>query len=163
MLGPDRGCCARIHCRFRISPNAFSTGCFVLRLDLWSGPFPSGWPEVHQPPPTIDLHSDLLARSGPDRSWRRVTPQISVIASTRMAIPPGWRAISTDSIEIAWSTGFAGVRLRLRIHSDSVAGVAYAFHDNIGPVEPTANVSGARVPCLARAALPPPALTVSVR
>ncbi len=60
---------------------------------------------------------------------------------------PGWRLRASDTVSVLWSSGFAGVSLTLVVQSDTLRGVARAFHDVIGPVQPTAEVILARFSC----------------
>ena len=59
----------------------------------------------------------------------------------------GWRVEGRSNVEIYWSTGFAGVVLKLDAAGDSLVGLAHAFHDVIGPVQPTAPVVAKRIAC----------------
>lgn len=121
-----------------------AAGCYRDTLGVWSGPFPSGLTAEHIPPPEFQLDTTMLAplrQSG----YRRVLPQ--AIGSRRRTFPAGWRAVTSDSIEVYWSTGFAGVKLHLRQHGDTLDGVAEAFYDVIGPTEPTAHIRAVRRIC----------------
>jgi hypothetical protein len=89
-----------------------------------------GWHDLRRdslellPPPRVRLDT-TVARTGSPR--RRVTeapgtlPSIHWIAS--------WREIAPDSLEMGWSTGFAGVILRLPMSGDTLRGVAESFYD----------------------------------
>ncbi len=122
-------------------------GCYRIRLGPWSGPFPSGWPDVHQPPPTFRLDSVPLPAPHDQGGFRRVSPDLAVLHGlTRF--PPGWKQVGRDSVHIYWSTGFSGVELRLvHVSPDTLHGVAEAFYDVIGPVEPTAPAVAWKIPC----------------
>jgi hypothetical protein len=126
-------------------------GCYNVETGRWTGPFPSGWPEVHQPPARIRLDSAHARFFTNDTSFRRLDPDIAVIAEVRAmrsgAPPPVWQLRGRDSLSMLWTTGFAGVRVTVRLRTDSLPGTAHAFHDVIGPVQPTAPVLLRRAPC----------------
>ena len=127
-------------------------GCYVIEVGEWSGPFPSGWPEIHQPPDSVRLR--------PQRAWPE-TP--ATLMRTELALsphlpelvrrgresrhPPTWEIGTADSLVLAWSTGFAGVVLTLAGTTDQLTGIARAFDDVAGVVQPTAPASAKRVAC----------------
>jgi hypothetical protein len=123
----------------RSSTLASVAGCYRINLGRWSWRFPSGLTTEHIPPEHFELDTALLGP--PDDAWhqRRVMPQMLVVAP-RHVWPAGWRFNGADSIEVTWSTGFAGVRLRLRSYGDTLRGRAQSFYDVVGPLEPTASV-----------------------
>jgi hypothetical protein len=62
--------------------------------------------------------------------------------------------MSKDSINMFWSTGFIGVRLRFVARGDSLVGTATAFRDahaSGDPPDPSASVIATRVNCAPRA------------
>jgi hypothetical protein len=129
-------------------------GCYALTTGAWSGPFPSGWPEAHQPPDTVHLHvTRARASSEPDGPFL-LSPNIPVLQQfeERMQFGdvPTWRPIEpVDSLLLLWHNGFAGVRIHATVEAEVFSGTAYAFHDVIGPniIQPTAPVRGHRVSC----------------
>ena len=118
-----------------------SDSCYALAVGPWSGPFPSGWPEIHQPPDTFAITSHS---SSWDHAYFEVRPGLPVLKGKGFAM---WKPISADSLTITWSSGFSGVSLAVVVHSDTLVGVATAFYDVIGPTEPQAPVKAARIAC----------------
>ena len=100
----------------------------------------------HIPPARFQLDSALLPPPFQRGKSRRVLPA-AIGGGARRNFPAGWRAVRADSIEVYWSTGFAGVRLHLRQRGDTLEGVAEAFYDVIGPTEPTAHIRAVRGAC----------------
>jgi hypothetical protein len=129
------------------APNA----CYELKLDSWSGPFPSGWPAVHQPPDTVYLHPDYAKTFGGRGQSPRASPHLAVVRKGSM-VDPIWETPTPDSLIVIWSTGFAGVRVHLELKGDSAIGVAHAFHDveGTGIVQPHAAARAKRITCIER-------------
>src|SRR6266550_6499987 len=117
--------------------------CYRVRLGQWSGAFPSGLTAEHIPPPVFKL--DTLKLAAPFDRWglKRVLP--ASLSVQRHSFPAGWRVVALDTIEVRWSTGFAGVRLRLNQRGDTLTGYAQSFWDVVGPREPTASVTAVKV------------------
>ena len=116
-------------------------GCYTVELGAWSGSFPSGSPTYHQPPSRMRLDTTETTRP---TGYYTVTPSIPRLGG-RMS--PRWRFRAPDTVRVFWSSGFAGVGLTLVVHGDTLRGVAKAFHDVIGPVQPSADVIAVRIPC----------------
>ena len=57
--------------------------------------------------------------------------------------PAGW-AVAGDSVDLGWSTGYTGVRLRLGVRGDTLVGRAVTFRDVHHPGEPPAPAAPAR-------------------
>ncbi len=117
-------------------------GCYTITLGEWSGPFPSGSADYHQPPATFRLDSTLRASR---QGYYTVTSAPLTPAIRRLV--PGWRLRGADTVSLHWSTGFAGVNLRLAVRGDTLRGTARAFQDVIGPTQPTANAVAIRISC----------------
>jgi hypothetical protein len=113
--------------------------CYALMLGAWSGPFPSGSPEVHQPPDTFQL---LSPAEGHYHHY--VRPGLPALGGRGWT---GWKRFSNDSVEVFWSTGFAGVRLVFTRLGDTLSGTATSFWDVIGPQEPIATATAIRIAC----------------
>ena len=116
------------------------TGCYSVTMGGWSGPFPSGSSEYHQPPRAFRLDTASISIDG----YHRVEPNIARLGNR---MQPGWRVSAPDSVHVFWSSGFAGVDLKLVARGDTLKGIARAFHDVIGPVQPTAPVVAVRIAC----------------
>jgi len=112
-----------------------------MTVGSWSGPFPSGSADYHQPPAIIRLDTTKNVRHA---EYYNVVPNVPKLG-TRML--PGWHFRSPDSLGVFWSSGFAGVTLDLVVRSDSLVGTAQAFTDVMGLVQPSAPVFGVRIPC----------------
>ncbi len=138
----------------RPDPNAgpyrFATiaGCYALTLGEWSGPFPSGVPAAHQPPPNFRLLTTGADTAGDGTIYRSVTPNPAVFGR----FLPEWGVhMSGPTIEVFWSTGFAGVRPSLWRYDGGgrLEGHATAFTDLEagGVVQPTTSAKAVRVAC----------------
>ncbi len=121
-------------------------GCYALRLGGWSGPFPSGQPSVHQPPPGFRLTARVLPAPFGRLGFRRLESAPPGTPGTHSA-PWSWRLVRGDSLEVTWSTGLAGVRLMLKIRADSLRGWADAQESTGEPRQPRARVVVWRVVC----------------
>lgn len=123
--------------------------CYRMEVGAWSGPVPSGWPEIHQVPPVVRLDSVLLPPPLGNRGFRRAAPDLTVLQDRTGGFAPYWRRVAADSLVIGWSSGHAGVTLRMERREGQISGVAMAFHDDVGPdiVQPTAPVQGHRTAC----------------
>ena len=113
--------------------------CYALTLGPWSGPFPSGSPELHQPPDTFQLLSQAEGHY-----HHYVRPGLPALEGRGWT---GWKRFSQDSIEVFWSTGFAGVRLLFTRLGDTLSGTATPFWDVIGPRQPSATAIAIHIAC----------------
>jgi hypothetical protein len=133
---------------FAQAPFSAQSTCVALQVGQWSGPFPSGAPTLHQPPPMIRFDIATIDSARTAAGYRRLRPNLAAFGALgRQRWEPAWRTVGPHDIEAVWSNGFAGVRLRLRMSGDSLRGVAQAFHDVGGVIQPTAPVTGARIQC----------------
>src|SRR5687768_15149166 len=71
--------------------------CYELHTGAWSHAFPSGSPDLHQPPDRVYLFPDTLSYRN-QVSWHLAGPQNPAITSRRMSREPTWRRVSADSI-----------------------------------------------------------------
>jgi hypothetical protein len=123
-------------------------GCYRLELGAWSRPFPSGWPEVHEPPELVRLDAMEVDEFG--QRWHRLAPQLAVLEGRPRAFEPVWRLRDDGRVELRWSSGFSGVRLLLRAErTGTLRGEAVALYDVIveGEPIPTAQAVATRAPC----------------
>ena len=135
----------------QIQPDSL-VGCYVIEVGAWSGPFPSGWPEIHQPPDSVRLG---LQRAWPEapatamRTERALSPHLPELTrrGRKPRIPPFWEVGTADSLVLVWSTGLAGVVVELAGTTDKLSGTARAVQDIAGVVQPTAPALARRVPC----------------
>ena len=118
-------------------------GCYQLHLGAWSGPFPSRSAGQHQPPARFQLGAHELLP--PVQGYYEVQPDFEAVGAGRF--PPRWRRLAGDTLAIYWSTGFAGVRLKVRHQGRVLRGIATAEWDVKGPSEPTARVVATRIRC----------------
>lgn len=93
-----------------------------------------------------------LFRLDTTRSTRRpgsygARPNWVFLDSQRMRLPSWWRVRPPDSLEVIWSTGFAGVQLAFRVRGDSLVGRALAFADVRRQLQPSATVVATRRSC----------------
>lgn len=99
------------------------------------------------PPPRFRLDT-VTATTEPNP--RLVVEPTHLVPGSKTA---SWTLLPNDSIRMFWSTGFAGVSLRLRVRGDSLVGVATTFHDTHypgEPPEPSASVVLTRTACPSR-------------
>ena len=127
-------------------------GCYVIEVGEWSGPFPSGWPEIHQPPDSVRLELQPAWPDTPATAMRTelaLSPHLPELVrqGRESRHPPTWEIGTADSLVLAWSTGFAGVVVKLAGTPDQLSGTARAFHDVAGVVQPTAPASAKRIAC----------------
>src|SRR5688572_24587860 len=144
------GCVHRATSEAPASPSVSSAslpGCYRLTVGTWSGDFPSRWPAAHQPPTFVYLDTTVLPPPFGRGDVRRLSPNNPAFG-TSARIPPGWY-LRGDSLHLYWSTGFAGVRVAMHPHGDTLRGRARAFHDVVGPgiIQPTAAARMWREPC----------------
>ena len=120
-------------------------GCYRVQLGKWSGQFPSGLWVEHTPPLVFKLDTVNLAPPFDNSGLKRVMPATLIVP--RGSFPAGWRVVRLDTIMVRWSTGFAGVRLRLKQRGDTLVEYAQSFYDVVGPKEPTASVTAIKTTC----------------
>lgn len=123
-------------------------GCYVVESGSWTpAPHPSNLP-YHTPPDRIELDSatvELPHASG----VKRLSPFLAV-RSGPLEPSAYWRAVGPDSALLAWSTGLAGVNLRVAKTAAGFAGIARAWTDVVlrpGEARPEAPIIGTRVGC----------------
>lgn len=121
-----------------------SPRCFRVFIGSWSN---TGQSMGLTPPTEFRLDTALSARQLATQGERKVYPPF---ASARISrFPAEWREFAADSVRISWGTGFQSGGYRLRVHGDSVDGIATTWTDaRTGKPDPEARVIGARVPCL---------------
>ena len=131
----------------QITLSSVAPGCYQVNMGAWSGSFPSGMPEGHQPPPLIQLDTTRMPGIRAPLELFRVTPNIPSLERYRI-VPPYWTTTQVgDTIMISWSSGFMGTTLVLTRNAEGFAGQARAFYDVIGPVQPRAEVTLVRRSC----------------
>ena len=119
-------------------------GCYALTLGLQAGPFPWKAPAIYQPPPRFELKTTGADTAGDGTIFRSVVPNPPAFGT----FGPAWGIHDEGAVE-AWSTGMAGVSLRLWSYGDHLEGHAKAFTDFEDPrvVQPTASARADRVSC----------------
>lgn len=124
-------------------------GCYRLTLS----PSPGWRAQASQTPPERFRLDSMMRRDSLPHVLRSelhlgVEPRV---LESRSLMEASWHLIGRDSIQVAWSTGFSGVILRLRIQPDELVGRARTFVDLIpppgAPPEPDASVVARRVSC----------------
>ncbi len=116
--------------------------CFDIVMGAWT-------------PTTTNLGGDTLIFAPPSRIQMDSTPAQPSDFGLRVSVPPGslpsvhrflgWQP-SGDSIDVMFSTKFAGLRMRLGASGDDLVGMAKAFTDFNSP-QVTASVMAHRVAC----------------
>jgi hypothetical protein len=115
-------------------------GCYTLTLSSWSKPY-----QYPQPPKVFRLDTAQADTLQDGTIYRVVAPNPSGFGKFQ----PRWAFRSPTSIEVFWSTGFAGVTLHLVAKGDTLSGKAQAFSDIEAPgiVEPSGFARAVRISC----------------
>ncbi len=124
------------------------TGCYQLTLGRW---WPWGFGRQNSyvtPPSRIELLSQ--------RGSRGFELDGFVIRSIPKPEPPSagsrassyWRVESPRKIDLIWTDGFTGVRLKLQKDGDGLSGWAHPHFDVVNLIPRTAHVKGKRMPCV---------------
>lgn len=116
--------------------------CYALELGEWRPPLMEGNEPYQTPPMEFVLHGSV-GTSLFERGRRLVRPVIQK-GRTPSAF---WEPLGSDSIQIVWTNGFAGVIMRLGPAPDGLRGTAIAFTDVLGRERPTAAVMASRIDC----------------
>jgi hypothetical protein len=100
-------------------------GCYVVNFGPWTPDLPIGRDSVFMYPPSrIQLHADTGTTLWEQGQWL-VRPAPGVPRSVhRFSF---FRVSEPDTIEVLWSTGFSG--LRMRLDADALTGHAASFWD----------------------------------
>ncbi|GJG86473.1 hypothetical protein tb265_16540 [Gemmatimonadetes bacterium T265] len=119
-------------------------GCYRLTVGSWQRA-PAGGPTMtsQQPPARFRLDTVVL----PPPFDHRFAVQPAKVAGGNW---PAGRSVAGDSVDLWWSTGFTGVRLRLAARGDTLVGRAETHHDShvVGePPDPEAPVRAVRTRC----------------
>ncbi|HUH11905.1 MAG TPA: hypothetical protein VMK65_02300, partial [Longimicrobiales bacterium] len=102
---------------------ALAGTCWALALGPWTPPL--GPEDVRTPPERFRLDAAAAPRSS---VLRRVLPMPAPLDALG-----GWRELPGDSLEVRWSAGHEGVRLRLGWSADgALEGTALAYSDERG-------------------------------
>ena len=126
------------------------TGCYRLTLGAWSdsGPRPGPTGLVTgrlQLPTLVRLDTSFLSFRDPRTRVRQLLPQSPDLGAR--ALRPGWILRSADSVQLFWSSGYAGIQLFLEARGDTLKGHARTFSDVGGAIEPSAPATLHRAPC----------------
>ena len=102
-------------------------GCYIVNLGTWRPELSIGRDTVYMYPPSrIQLQTDTGTTLWEQGRWL-VRPAPGVPRSVhRFSF---FRALGSDSIEVLWSTGLSGVRMRLKNEAGTMTGLADAFWD----------------------------------
>ena len=121
-------------------------GCYRLTVtDAVSWLSSSRVPESRRPPAQFALDHVQPRERGSTRFAVR-----PVWLSGRDGMPAAWELVGSDSVSVIWSTGWAGVMLRLQVVGDSLRGTARPFDDTYAvgdPPDPEAGVLAIRTTC----------------
>lgn len=117
-------------------------GCYALELGAWHPPRTPG-NEVLQTPPSVFALLDSFGDRAFERGQRIVRPTIGFQGGSA-----SWRRISADSVRVAWTSGYVGVRLDLGVTPRGLEGTATAFTDVVtGEPWPSAPATAVRTGC----------------
>lgn len=125
-------------------PTDAAAGCYHIELGPWAPELQPVDAPYQIPPGRFRLHT-RLGEADYERGKRIVRPVIDRGPGRTAAAY--WERIGQDSIQVAWTNGFVGAWLRLRVAGDSLSGIARAFTDGGGRPVPEARVSGRRIDC----------------
>lgn len=99
---------------------SLAVGCYA-----WVQP-PEASPNRPVPPAKFQLQTATRRES--NGTWRRAWPPVINAASgwpqLYRSIPPLWRPISGDSVQLFWTTGTASVEVRALVESERLSGQA---------------------------------------
>src|SRR5688572_10232163 len=111
-------------------------GCYDLRIGAWDQPVGSQAEPRNMPPTRFELARGVAGEG-----------LVSPIHAHRDATA-SWRELNGDSIYVLWkTTRWGGPAIRVRVHADSLTGVADIVSDFRPRVEPHAPVFARRVAC----------------
>ena len=116
-------------------------GCWLVHLGRWSSEKSKPWVSSSiyvTPPSRIELTDQQI-----DQYWKMI-PQPG--ANSVHGFFSRYRAISSDSILLVWSTGQSGLTASVAIRGDSLVGEAESFWDYTESNE-TAHITLVRSPC----------------
>jgi hypothetical protein len=132
------------HPAYAQAPVTELAGCYAIDIGVWEPPVELGDDTVEvQPPARVALLADRGTASFESRG-HLVRPVPGTEGSTHRW--SYWRRLAPDSIYIAWTTGFAGLRMHLGVRDSILVGEAQTFWDF--PREPqTAPATLRRVRC----------------
>lgn len=117
-------------------PIGLAGTCWSLELGLWAPPL--GPRDIRIPPERFRL----------DGAWRSSTRRRVVPMPPPLDALGGWRRLPGDSVEVVWSTGYQGVRLRLGLTPEGeLEGTASAFSDVRASAEPLARARAVPLAC----------------
>ena len=117
-------------------------GCYAVHLGAWNKPLKGNRP-YHTPPDSVVLDSVLVDSplGGPGFG---LAPHIPILTRYH-TVPARWWPIGSDSVRLLWTSGFAGVTMRLAWGDSVLHGRAEAFTDVI-PVEVLPDGTKRRLP-----------------
>lgn len=103
-------------------------GCYDVELGPWMSETPSESDSLFvTPPPRIQLHSTAGKGLGDRPQDLALTPAPGALPSVHRY--SSWEWIGPDSIELSWTTGFSGLRMRLAVGGPALRGTAETFWD----------------------------------
>ena len=129
-----------------LSPRTL-VGCYALSLTRESGAPPTRWLQQQIPPAHFRLDTVRVTHGF---TGFVVQPPFLAEPPRRMPVPAVWNVIARDSIRIAWSTGYVGAEVELRVRGDTLIGRAVPFQDARffgDPPPPVASAVAIRTPC----------------
>ena len=120
-------------------------GCYRLELGPWSkrSLLPARLDSAQVPPVAFRLDSAVADTGRP--ALKRAEPKNPRVTSGSPW--PMWYRTGPHSVDVVWSTGFVGVKLRLVQAGDTLRGVAQTFTDTQLLGGPSAVAMAVRIPC----------------
>ena len=117
--------------------------CYALRTGDWTPSSGQKLDVTHAPPPVVRLDTQQVQHSV-EQKRHRLAPQISAL-SQRGSLAPSWTRLTSDSLQLLWSSGYEGVFVTVAVRGDSVSGIARSFTDYGSQAQ--ALVTGWRTSC----------------
>ena len=119
-------------------------GCWAVSLGLWQPRMNLGEDTIYSTPPSrIEIVPTKGTEGFERRGWRVVPAPGTNRSVHRFAY---MMPLTTDSVRIAWTTGFSGLTMRLEVKGDSLRGKAQTFWD-FDRAHQTADATLTRVAC----------------
>lgn len=121
---------------------ASAAGCYALELGAWDPPRRREEEPLQTPPSSFAL-LDSIGDAAFERGQRIARPRIGLQGGSA-----SWSRVGADSVRVAWTTGYVGVRLDLEVTPRGLEGTATAFSDVVGRQPwPSAPATAVRTAC----------------
>jgi hypothetical protein len=89
-------------CSAPVASPGDAAGCYQLAIGSWEPALAAAGPAAHPLPSAVYLDSALA--DGASAPWRVMNPNADWSEPPTFIQPPRWRLVSTDSLELVWSS-----------------------------------------------------------